>query len=69
MRIAALGEVHPEPLRGLGDDEFRRLCRLIGASPALGVFFARRRERLGRSSASADACWGRPRRRRNCSPP
>lgn len=46
-RIAALNEARPASLRQLGEAEWSRLALLIGASPALGDFFARRPERLG----------------------
>ena len=45
-RIRHLAERHPELLRGLDATSVDRLCLLLGASPALGDFFARRPERL-----------------------
>lgn len=41
MRILRLAELHPELVRSLDAERLRRLCRLVGASPALGDFFAR----------------------------
>ncbi|MGD9607362.1 MAG: bifunctional [glutamine synthetase] adenylyltransferase/[glutamine synthetase]-adenylyl-L-tyrosine phosphorylase, partial [Leucobacter sp.] len=46
-RITAIAVAHPAILRRLGPDEWQRLTLLVGASPALGDFFARRPERLG----------------------
>ncbi|EYT52530.1 glutamine-synthetase [Leucobacter sp. UCD-THU] len=46
IRIRHLAESHPERARALDPRLLRRLCLLIGASPALGDFFARRPERL-----------------------
>ena len=45
-RISAIAGAHPGALHGLGDEEWPRLTLLVGASPALGDFFARRPERL-----------------------
>ncbi|WP_336651018.1 MULTISPECIES: bifunctional [glutamine synthetase] adenylyltransferase/[glutamine synthetase]-adenylyl-L-tyrosine phosphorylase [unclassified Leucobacter] len=47
IRIRHLADAHPEQLRALSSSQLRRLCLLIGASPAMGDFFARRPERLG----------------------
>lgn len=45
-RLSSLAEQHPRTLQGLGDAEWRRLALLVGASPALGAFFARHPGRL-----------------------
>ncbi|WP_029746540.1 bifunctional [glutamine synthetase] adenylyltransferase/[glutamine synthetase]-adenylyl-L-tyrosine phosphorylase [Leucobacter chironomi] len=46
IRIRHLADAHPEHARALGAPLLHRLCLLVGASPALGDFFARRPERL-----------------------
>lgn len=45
-RAAAIADAHSPALGGLGAEEWGRLALLLGASPALGDFFARRPERL-----------------------
>ena len=46
QRIRRIDDRYPELLRPFAVEEWRRLCLLIGASPALGDFFERRPERL-----------------------
>ncbi|UOR03159.1 bifunctional [glutamine synthetase] adenylyltransferase/[glutamine synthetase]-adenylyl-L-tyrosine phosphorylase [Leucobacter allii] len=46
LRIRYLDETHPGLLGGLDGSSVRRLCLLVGASPALGDFFARNPGRL-----------------------
>ena len=46
IRVRHLAESHPERMRDLEPQHLHRLCLLVGASPALGDFFARRPERL-----------------------
>lgn len=46
-RVSTLVDAHPAVLSALGETEWHRLALLVGASPALGEFFARRPDRLG----------------------
>lgn len=53
LRVSACADRHPELLLGLQDREWRNLCLISGASPALAEFFLRWPERL-RALLSSD---------------
>lgn len=55
IRILRLAELHPQLIRSLDAECLRRLCRLVGASPALGDFFARTPEGLAEILAEGGA--------------
>ncbi|MBL3686994.1 bifunctional [glutamine synthetase] adenylyltransferase/[glutamine synthetase]-adenylyl-L-tyrosine phosphorylase [Leucobacter zeae] len=59
VRLRHFADLHPGAVERLDDTSLQRLCLLVGASPALGDFFARHPDRLGEILAEGGRVIGR----------